>query len=110
MEIIGIPETHIPSTAGVPQLPHVFALEEYECGETSLVEMELDTGDAHLRRCTPRRVPFAVCAEMARQIDHMQAAEVIQPSSSPWASPVVMVQKKDGTHYRQFNAVTLYHV
>ena len=29
----------------------------------------------------------------------MQAAAVIQPSASPWVSPGVMVQKKDGTHH-----------
>ena len=90
---------------------HVFALEEYERGETSLVEMEIDTGDAPPRRCVPRRVPFALREEMARQIEHMQTAGVIQPSASPWASPVVMVRKKDGAHrfcidYRQLNAVT----
>ena len=90
---------------------NVFALEEYERGETDLVEMEIDTSDAHPRRCAPRRVPFALREEVARQIDHMQTAEVIQPSVSPWASPVVMVQKKDGTHrfcidYRQLNSVT----
>ena len=90
---------------------HVFALEEYERGETNLVTMEIDTGDAHPRRCAPRRVPFALREEMARQIDHMQAADVIQPSASPWASPVVMVRKKDGTHrfcidYRELSAVT----
>ena len=48
---------------------------------------------------------------MARQIDHMQATDVIQPSTSPWASFVVMVKKKDGTHgfcidYHHLNAVT----
>ena len=53
-------------------------------------------------------MPFA---EVARQLDHMQAAGVIQPSAIPWSSPVVMVRKKDGTHrfcidYRQLNAVT----
>ena len=56
-------------------------------------------------------MPFAVREEVARQLDHMQAAGVITPSTSPWSSPVVMVRKKDGTHrfcvdYCQLNAVT----
>ena len=89
----------------------VFALEEHERGETDLVEMTIETGDAEPHKCAPRRMPFAVREEVARQLERMQAAEVIQPSTSPWASPVVMVRKKDGTHrfcvhYRQLNTVT----
>ena len=41
----------------------------------------------------------------------MQESKVIQPSTSPWASPVVLVRKKDGTlrlciDYRKLNSVT----
>ena len=48
---------------------------------------------------------------MARQLRSMQEMGVIRPSSSPWASPVVLVRKRDGTHrlcvdYRGLNAVT----
>ena len=32
-----------------PVRTYVFALEEYERGETDLIEMEVDTGDAHPR-------------------------------------------------------------
>ena len=56
-------------------------------------------------------MPFAVREEVARQLKNMQEAHVIQQSTSPWASPVVMVRKKDGSHrfcvdYRHLNAVT----
>ena len=44
-----------------------------------------------------RRVPFAVRDEIARNLQEMQDANVIQPSNSPWASPVVLVRKKDRT-------------
>ena len=48
---------------------------------------------------------------MAQQLKQMQDSGVVQPANSPWASPVVMVHKRDGTHrfcvdYRDLNAVT----
>ena len=89
----------------------VFCLEEGERGETNLTEMEIATGDVTPRRVPLRRMPLAVRREVARQLETMQEAVVIQPSQSPWSSPVVMVRKKDGSQrfcvdYRALNAVT----
>ena len=87
------------------------SLEDNERGETNLLEMEIDTGDAPPKKQRPRRVPFAVRQEISRQLKKMQEAQVIRPSKSPWASPVVLVRKRDGTHrfcvdYRELNSVT----
>ncbi|KXZ57070.1 hypothetical protein GPECTOR_5000g1297 [Gonium pectorale] len=73
--------------------------------------MSIDTGDAapiaqHPYRLSPREKK-AVDEEMAK----MMADGVIEPSSSPWVSPVVVVPKKDGSlrpcvDMRRVNEVT----
>ena len=88
-----------------------FSLEENERGETDLIQLEIDTGDASPKKQHARRMPFSVREEISRQLQKMQQAGVIQPSKSPWASPVVLVRKKDGSHrfcvdFRELNAVT----
>lgn len=62
-----------------------FCLEEGECGETSLVELEIDTGSAVLKQQRVRRMPYAVQTKVAKQLQSMQDVSVVQPSSSPWA-------------------------
>ena len=89
----------------------VFSLGKEDRGETDLIELHIDTGDTVPRKYPVRRVPFAVRNEIARNLQEMQNANVIQPSNSPWASPVVLVRKKDGTlrfcvDYRGLNSVT----
>ena len=93
------------------QYHDIFSLEDGERGETDLTEMTIETGDSPPKRVPARRMPLAVRREVARQLRVMQEAGVIQPSTSPWSSPVVMVRKKDGTQrfcvdYRALNAVT----
>jgi hypothetical protein len=88
-----------------------FSLDPGERGETDVLQFEIDTGDATPTRQPPRRMPFVVRQEVARQLKNMQEEGVISPSSSPWASPVVLVRKKNGSHrfcvdYRNLNAVT----
>ena len=88
-----------------------FSLEENERGETDLVQLEIDTGDAPPQRQSARRIPYAAQQELAHLLEEMQKSQVIQPSESPWASPIVLVRKKDGSlrlyvDYRTLNSVT----
>ena len=88
-----------------------FCLEENERGKTDFVQFEIDTGNAPPWKQRPRRMPFAVREQVSRQLCTMQETGVIQPSHSPWSSPVVLVRKRDGSHrfcvdYRELNAVT----
>ena len=88
-----------------------FSITEGERGETSLVEFNIDTGDSHPIKQAARRVPFAAREEIAAQLRKMQDEGVIQPSKSPWATPVVLVRKRDGSlrfcvDYRALNTVT----
>ena len=58
-----------------------------------------------------RRTPFALRNKVDEMVQEMLTQEVIQPSQSPWASPIVLVKKKDGgirfcVEYRQLNQVT----
>ena len=57
------------------------------------------------------RTPLNKRQEISKQVDKLLAEGHIRPSCSPWASPVTLVQKQDGTSrmcvdYRQLNAVT----
>ena len=53
--------------------------------------------------------PVALQAAINSEVEKMLQQDVIQPSSSPWSSPVIMV-KKDGSQfcidYRKLNLAT----
>ena len=89
----------------------VFALNDEELGTTSVVEHSIDTGDAEPVRQYARRVPYAMRDKLTELVEDMTRRGVIKPTRSPWASPVVLVSKKDGgvrfcVDYRKLNNVT----
>ena len=74
----------------------VFAESESDVGVTDLTFHEIDTGDVRPLRQPVRRLPYGeIRAAVEHEVDKLVNADIARASTSPWASPVVMVRKKD---------------
>ncbi len=88
-----------------------FAHDDKDIGETSIIQHDIDTEGAVPIKQQPRRPPVVYTGEVEKQVQDLLENRLIEPSTSPWASPVVLVKKKDGSvrfciDYRQLNAVS----
>ena len=89
----------------------VFATSSADLGQTGEVQHRIDTGDSAPIKQQPRRVPLHKKKLVQEEVDKMLERGVIEPCEGPWASPIVMVTKKDGTprfcvDFRRLNDVT----
>ena len=89
----------------------VFSEGSHDLGRTSEVKHTIDTGDARPIRQPARRLPLSRMEEASQLISDMSKQGIIEPSSSPWTAPVVLVKKKDGSSrfcvdYRKLNEIT----
>lgn len=80
-------------------------------GRTSTVTHSVDTGSHAPLRQRPYRVSPTERRTIEDHVTDMLQRGVIRPSKSPWASPVVLVKKKDGSirfcvDYRRLNTIT----
>ena len=80
-------------------------------GVTHLVSHDIDTGLNKPVHSNPYRASPAERAIINKEVERMVQEKVIQPSLSPWSSPVVLIKKKDGTirfciDYRKLNAIS----
>ena len=89
----------------------IVAKDSSDLGRTDKVYHRIPTGDAAPIKQAPRRVPFHQREELERNLKDMLDNGIIERSTSPWSSPIVMVRKKDGgtricADYRRLNDVT----
>ena len=88
-----------------------FATGPTDIGYCDLLQHDIDTGDQFPIKQSPRRPPLSARQAEDDILDEMLESGVIEPSDSPWASPVCLVKKKDGTYrfcvdYRRVNSVS----
>ena len=76
---------------------HLFALNLKELGKTSLGQHEIQLSDKTPFKERYRRIPPHQYEEVRKHQQDMLDIGAICKSTSPWASPVVLVHKKDGS-------------
>ena len=86
----------------------VFSNGPQDLGRIDVIQHRINTQDAVPILQPPRRLPLAKQQEATQAIEEMRRDG---PSVSPWAAPIVLVRKKDGStrfcvDYRRLNSVT----
>ena len=80
-------------------------------GRTALTKHTIITKDATPVKLPSYRLPHAYRDTVRSELKEMMNSGIIEDSNSDWASPIVLVKKKDGSlrlcvDYRRLNAVT----
>ena len=90
----------------------IFSRHDLDLGRTHLIQHDIKLNDNVPFREAYRRIPPHLMDGVKTHLKEMEELGVIRKSYSPWASPIVLVQKKDGTlrfciDLRKLNARTI---
>ena len=72
----------------------IFSKDSTDIGKTSLITMDIDTGDSPPVCQKPYNLPLKHREWVQKELETLERAGVIVRSISPWASPIVIVPKK----------------
>ena len=75
----------------------VFSQNDQDLGCTDVVKHRIELTDNTPFKERSRRIPPAMYAEVRQHLKEMLDGGIIEESSSPWSSNVVLVRKKDGS-------------
>ena len=89
----------------------VFAINPQAPEVSKGIPVKIPTGGAKPIKLPPYRANPNKAIEIKKKVETMLKDGVIEETKSPWSSPVVLVQKKDGTtrfciDYRKLNDIT----
>ncbi len=76
----------------------VFSKGPDDIGRAKGTKHKTNTGGAQPIKQAPRRLPVMKRDEAVQAIKNMVEHGIVEPSMSPWSSPVVLVRKKMGQH------------
>lgn len=79
----------------VSEYSDIFSQHAGDIGDTDLVEHHIDTVEATPIKQRPRRIPVKIREQVEADKTQMLKNGIIEESTSPWCSPVVLVRKKD---------------
>ena len=72
----------------------IFSTSSADIGHTTLVTMDIDTGDSPPICQKPYNLPLKHAEWVRGELELLEKAGIISRSMSPWASPIVIVPKK----------------
>lgn len=90
--------TQTQSQTLISKYSDVFSVDDYDYGRIDLVKHTIRTGDAQPIRQRAYRTSPHIRAEIDRQVQQLLSHDVIEESCSSWASPVILVKKRDGSY------------
>ena len=67
------------------------------CGHTSTCQHHIYTKGGLPVKQQPYRIPQVYRDVVDKEIEMMLKEQIIEPSTSEWASPMVIIKKKDST-------------
>ena len=90
----------------------VFGVNDRDVGLASVTQHTIRLTNETPIYQRPRRFSPPINEEIERQCAELNSLDIIEPSNSPWSSPIVPIRKTDGSirmciDYRQLNKVTV---